>query len=170
MTTHSTDTLPVGHWKVDPARSEVAFETRAMGGLFPVHGRFDRFTGALNVDEQRHVDADFVIEAETIKTGIGKRDAHLRTKDFFHAKVHPHVTFTLTEVRATDGRPTVAGTLHIRDRSLPIDTPLTITQTGDELRLEADFVVDHDAAGLGWAKPVMVRKRVDARVRLTLQK
>jgi hypothetical protein len=96
MTTTSTDTLPAGHWTVDPARSEVAFETRAMGGLFPVHGRFERFTGALNVDEQGHVDGDFVIEA--------------------------------------------------------------------------DFVVDHDASGLGWAKPVMVRKRVDARVRLTLHK
>jgi polyisoprenoid-binding protein YceI len=170
MTTTSTDTLPAGHWTVDPARSEVTFETRAMGGLFPVHGRFDRFTGALNVDEQGHVDGDLVIEAETIKTGIGKRDAHLRTKDFFHAEAHPQVTFALTEVRATDGRVTATGTLHIRDRSLPISTPLTVTQTGDELRLEADFVVDHDAAGLGWAKPIMVRKHVDARVRLALRK
>jgi polyisoprenoid-binding protein YceI len=172
-TTDSTSTtdsgvIPSGEWYVDPARSQVHFHTRAMFGLFPVLGRFERFGGALRVSEAGEVSGELRLEAESVRTGIGKRDAHLRTEDFFHADAHPHVTFDLAELRPDGDSHRVSGTLRIRDRTLPIEAGATVTANGSELQIEARLPVDHHAAGLGWAKPGMVRKVVDADIKLTL--
>jgi polyisoprenoid-binding protein YceI len=169
-TTSSTDSavLPSGEWYVDPARSQVHFHTRAMFGLFPVLGRFERFGGTLRVSEAGEASGELRLEAESVRTGIGKRDAHLRTKDFFYADAHPHVTFDLAELRQDGASHRASGTLTIRDKMLPIDAGATVTANGSELKIEARFPVDHHAAGLGWAKPGMVRKVVDADINLTL--
>jgi polyisoprenoid-binding protein YceI len=78
------------------------------------------------------------------------------------------VTFDLAELRPDSGAHQVTGTLRIRDKTLPIGTAATVTATGPELQIKARFPLDHDAAGLGWAKPGMVRKVVDAEINLTL--
>jgi polyisoprenoid-binding protein YceI len=169
-TSSSTDAgaLPSGDWYVDPARSQVHFHTRAMFGLFPVLGRFERFGGTLRVSETGEATGELRLEAESVRTGIGKRDAHLRTADFFYADEHPHVTFDLAELRPDGGSHQVSGTLRIRDKALPIEAGATVTANGSELQIEARFPIDHHAAGLGWAKPGMVRKVVDADIKLTL--
>jgi polyisoprenoid-binding protein YceI len=169
-TTGNTDSaaLPSGDWYVDPARSQVHFHTRAMFGLFPVLGKFERFGGTLHVSDAGEASGELRLEAESVKTGIGKRDAHLRTEDFFYADAHPHVTFDLAELRPDSGAHQVSGTLRIRDKTLPIGTAATVTATGPELQIKARFPLDHHAAGLGWAKPGMVRKVVDADINLTL--
>ena len=171
--TNSTSTtesvaLPRGDWYVDPARSQVHFHTRAMFGLFPVLGKFERFGGTLRVSDAGEASGELRLEADSVRTGIGKRDAHLRTEDFFYAEAHPQVTFDLAELRPDGGAHQVGGALRIRDKTLPIDAAATVTATGSELQIEARFPVDHHGAGLGWAKPGMVRKVVDADIELTL--
>lgn len=161
-------TLPSGDWYVDPARSRVHFHTRAFFGLFPVLGRFEGYDGVLHVDDAGQATGELRIEAASIRTGIGLRDAHLRTKGYFHAGTYPDVTFDLTGLaRGGDGYE-VTGTLRIRETTLPIRAPATISSTDSELRMEARFPLDHDAAGLRWAKPGMVAKVVDADINLTL--
>jgi polyisoprenoid-binding protein YceI len=171
-TTSSTITnagaIPSGDWHVDPARSQVHFHTRAMFGLFPVLGRFERFGGTLHASDGGEVSGELRLEAESVRTGIGKRDAHLRTEDFFHADAHPHVTFDLAALTPDGDSHRVSGTLRIRDKTLPIDAGATVTEDGSELQIEARFPIDHSAAGLGWAKPGMVRKVIDADIKLTL--
>ena len=169
-TTRTTDSgaLPSGDWYVDPTRSQVHFHTRAMFGLFPVLGKFERFGGTLRVSEAGEANGELRLEAESVRTGIRKRDAHLRTEDFFHADAHPHVTFDLAELRPDGDAHQVSGTLRIRDKTLPIDAGATVTATGPELQISARFPVDHHAAGLGWAKPGMVKKVIDADIKLTL--
>jgi hypothetical protein len=117
-TTSSTDpgVLPSGEWYVDPGRSQVHFHTRAMFGLFPVLGRFERFGGALRVTEAGGASGELRLDAESVRTGIGKRDAHLRTPDFFYADAHPHVTFDLAEMTPDGDSHQVSGTLRIRAR------------------------------------------------------
>ncbi len=162
--------VPAGEWHVDPVRSRVEFHTRAMAGLFPVLGRFERFAGDLHVDDEGEASGRLTIEAESIDTGIAKRDAHLRTADFFHAALHPEMTFVLDEARPdADGRLELAGTLAIRHATIPIRASATVTREAeDELALHARFPVDHHAAGLGWARAGMVRKVMDADVSLVL--
>jgi polyisoprenoid-binding protein YceI len=152
-TTQSTRALPVplspGEWNLDPARSELGFSTRIMIGLVPVRGHYSGFDGELHIDSAGNASGTLRVEAETISTGIKKRDSHLRSKDFFHVDLHPHMTFELNGLTPnTDGAVTLTGTLHIRDRELPINTPVSVGLVdSDGLRINADFEVDHRAAG-----------------------
>ncbi|HEX3511232.1 MAG TPA: YceI family protein [Solirubrobacteraceae bacterium] len=157
-----------GDWQVDPAQSRVHFHTRAMFGLFPVHGRFEQFGGVLHVDAEGRAKGELRIEAGSIRTGIAKRDAHLRTDDFFHAEEAPHVVFDLDSLEQGRDGYEVGGTLQIRDARLPIHAHATVEPADAKLKISARFPIDHDAAGLGWAKPGMVRKVIDADVELTL--
>ena len=162
--------LDAAVWQVDPARSRVHFHTRAMFGLFPVLGRFERFDGTLAIDQEGRASGNLRIHAASIRTGIGKRDRHLQSEDFFHAAEHPHATFELASLQPHEGGYEVSGTLRIRDKELPVRTQASVRREGEELVIGARFPVDHDAAGLGWAKPGMVRGTIDADVELTLQR
>jgi polyisoprenoid-binding protein YceI len=151
-TTTSTTAHPLplspGDWRVVPPRSELGFATRILG-LIPVHGRYSGFEGELHIDDAGNARGVLRVEAETISTGIKKRDSHLRSSDFFAVERHPHMTFELTALTpGADGRVTLAGTLQIRDRALAINTPASAAAVGsDGLRIDADFQVDHHAAG-----------------------
>jgi polyisoprenoid-binding protein YceI len=165
-TTATTATFAPGVWRIDPASSEVGFRTRKLG-LIPVRGRFEEFGGQLRVDADGTATGEVTIEAASIRTGIKKRDAHLRTEDFFHSDEYPQLVFVSDPVEA-GAAPRITGALRIRDKDLPIDAPARIEAIGESLRLEADFEVDHDAAGFGWSKPGILRKTVAAHVTLTL--
>jgi polyisoprenoid-binding protein YceI len=140
--------LSSGDWRVAPARSELGFLTRILG-LIPVRGRYSGFDGELHIDAAGDASGVLRVEADTISTGINKRDEHLRATDFFAVERHPHMTFALTGLTPTaDGAVTLTGTLHIRDRALPINTAASVAAVdADGLRIDADFEVDHRAAG-----------------------
>jgi len=120
-----------------------------MFGLIAVRGRYGGFDGELHIDAAGTASGILRVEAETISTGIKKRDSHLRSSDFFAVERHPHMTFELTTLTPnTDGSVRLTGTLHIRDRALLIDTPVSVAPVGsDGLRIDADFEVDHRTAG-----------------------
>jgi polyisoprenoid-binding protein YceI len=152
-TTTSTTAHPIAlsasHWRVVPARSELGFVTHLMFGLIAVRGRYSDYDGELHIDDAGNASGVLRVEAETISTGIKKRDSHLRATDFFAVERYPHMTFELTALTPNaDGAVTLTGTLHIRDRELPVNTPASVAAVGsDGLRIDADFQVDHHAAG-----------------------
>jgi polyisoprenoid-binding protein YceI len=151
-TTESTETHPLplspGHWRVDPARSELGFLTRIFG-LIAVRGRYSGFDGELHIDGAGNASGVLSVEAETISTGIKKRDTHLRSSDFFAVERHPQMTFELTALTPNADRGVnLTGTLHIRDQTLAINTPASVAPVGsDGLRIDADFEIDHRTAG-----------------------
>ncbi len=99
-TTSPTETHPLplssGDWRVAPAPSELGFLAPIMFGLVKVRGRYSDFDGELHVDDTGGASGVLRVKAETISTGIKKRDSHLRSKDFFYVEVHPHIEFELT--------------------------------------------------------------------------
>jgi polyisoprenoid-binding protein YceI len=151
--TQTTEAHPIplspGDWRIDPARSELSFLTRIIFGLIAVRGRYSGFDGELQIDDAGNASGVLRVEAETISTGIKKRDTHLRSTDFFAVERHPQMAFELTALTPNaDGGVRLTGTLHIRDRALPIDTPVSVAPVGsDGLRIDADFEVDHRTAG-----------------------
>jgi polyisoprenoid-binding protein YceI len=140
--------LSAGAWRVVPEQSELGFLTHILR-LLPVRGRYSGFDGELQIDGAGNATGVLRVEAETISTGIKKRDAHLRTADFFAVERHPHMTFELTALTPNaDGGVTLSGTLHIRDQALAINAPASVAAAGTGgLRIDADFEVDHRAAG-----------------------
>ncbi len=62
----------------------------------------------------------------------------------------------------------MTGTLHVRDRALDIDTPVSVTNVGaDALRIDADFEVDHRAAGFEYRR---LPRTVRIQASLTLER
>jgi len=105
-------------WKLDPVHSNFYFDIDHTYAT--VRGRFTDFSSNVHFDPERPEKSsfDFVIKADSIDTGIGKRDTHLRSPDFFDAGKYPLITFKSTKVSpAGDNRYNVEGTLTIKDVS-----------------------------------------------------
>jgi polyisoprenoid-binding protein YceI len=163
------DRLPAGVWLVDHEASEVNFRARAMFGLVPVNGFFDGFSGELRVDEQGKVQGSLVVQTGTLKTGIGRRDADLKSGSYFGAEEYPEMIFTIDSIEpGREDHLTLTGNLALRDKTIPLSFPVYVIEHGDHLHIEGRIQVNHQAAGLGWAKPGMVGKTVRADVALTL--
>ncbi len=104
-------------WTIDSAHTEITFSVRHMM-ISNVRGRFDKFAGTVEFDEQNPAlsKVDVRIETASIYTKETQRDAHLRSADFFNAEQYPYATFKSKRVEktsATTGR--IIGDLTIRD-------------------------------------------------------
>lgn len=109
-----------GTWTLVPERSSVRFTNKTLWGLVNVNGRFTEFSGTGQVDSDGSVSGRMVIDAASVRTGIGKRDEHLRSGDFFDTDTSPQITVELTGGRDTD----LQATLTIRGTTLPL--PLSV--------------------------------------------
>jgi polyisoprenoid-binding protein YceI len=163
------DRLPEGHWTVDQHGSEVLFKARALFGLLPVAGIFQEFSGELAVDADGGVSGRLVVQTASVNSGIDRRDADLRSAAYFDSDTYPEMTFTVERLEPSGSEHlNMSGTLQIEQKSLPLRFPVYAIAHGDHLHLEGRVIVDHDAGGLGWSKPVLVGKRVRAEAALTL--
>src|SRR3982074_338920 len=106
--------LTPGRWAIDPHRSAVMFSIRFLG-LSKVRGRFRVFDVSLDVGPSG---TEFQVEASidlaSIDTSVPRRDAHLRTADFFHVDQHPTMTFRSTRIEPVGGRYTMTGSLTLK--------------------------------------------------------
>jgi polyisoprenoid-binding protein YceI len=101
--------LPPGEWHVDPSRSELGFLTHILFGLIAVRGRYSGYDGELHIDGAGNASGALRVEAAMINTGITKRDAHLRSTDFFATDEHPYLKFELASLDpGADGAVTMA--------------------------------------------------------------
>ena len=88
-------------YKIDPARSTIGFKVHQY--LTTVAGRFTRFSGTVDVDPDHPEKSSVVakIDVASIDTGIAKRDAHLRSAEFFNVTKFPGITFKSRSVKRT---------------------------------------------------------------------
>jgi polyisoprenoid-binding protein YceI len=101
MSVTTRTVLPTGTWTVDPAHSNVEFSAKHLG-IATVRGAFNEFEGTFEVGEDGSARARGTVEVVSIDTNEDQRDTHLRSEDFFHAEVHPQLSFESTEIRAVD--------------------------------------------------------------------
>ena len=62
-----------------------------------VNGEFRSFSGDIIFDEKKRELKKFTgsVDVSSIDTGIEKRDAHLKSPDFFNVKKHPKLLFSM---------------------------------------------------------------------------
>jgi polyisoprenoid-binding protein YceI len=102
-------------WNIDTSHSGAHFSIRHMV-FAKVRGAFDRWQGVIRLDEQDPAASNVSvrIEAASINTREEKRDAHLRSADFFDVEKYPEITFESTKVeKVGDDRYRVTGDLTI---------------------------------------------------------
>ena len=146
--THPPDTqsVPLEHWRIDPTRSSVEFRAQTLWGLATVEGRFKRYEGTL--DLQQNPVIELTIDAASINTNLGLRDRHLRSADFFDVVNHPQVSFVSDSATLEGERLKVRGRLHAAGKSIPLELDARLRRVGDELEVDARTNADHRKLGM----------------------
>lgn len=103
-------------WSLDPAHSTIGFVTKHLG-FTKVNGHFKKFAGVVRADPKTAKITSLEATAETasIDTGIEKRDAHLRSDDFFNAEKYPQLKLVTKSIKWNGNKFTAQVDLTIRD-------------------------------------------------------
>ncbi|MGW3951191.1 YceI family protein [Streptomyces sp. NPDC004752] len=155
-----TVAVETGLWKVDPAASAVALRHKTFWGLVTVKGTFAAVAGQGEVRSDGSATGTVTLGAASLDTKSAKRDAHLRSADFFDADHHPEITFAAqgAELRDGDGSAQITGRLTVRGISRPQTVTAQLTKAdADAFTLETEFTVDREQFGLGWNQLGMLR-------------
>lgn len=168
-------------WNIDPAHSSAQFRVRHMM-ISSVSGYFEKMSGKISFDGKDYasVRAEAVIEAASVNTREPKRDAHLRSADFFDAAAYPEFTFRSKRVqKIANNRFELAGDLTMRGVSreviLDVEASPVVEGMGGEKRIgvRATTRLDRQDFGVKWnraldAGGVVVGNEVDITLDLEL--
>jgi polyisoprenoid-binding protein YceI len=163
-------------WYIDPHHSNVTFGVRHMM-VSTVRGSFGGLRGTIEYDPEHpeRTKIDAVINAATVNTADDRRDAHLRSPDFFDAENHPEIRFNSTAVEAKGGdRYAVTGEVTIRGVTRVVTADVELAGIGtdgkglERLGAEATFSIDRKEFGLVWNQPVQNGVLVGDKVKLEI--
>ena len=116
-------------YEIDPAHSSAQFKIRHMM-ISNVRGAFARVSGTVMTDPSNpeHSSVAAEIDVTSVNTNDEKRDAHLRSEDFFHVEKHPVMTFRSNKVKHKGGHEfQVNGDLTIRGVTKPVTLSVETT-------------------------------------------
>ncbi len=117
--TSSTTALPQTSttvWNIDSAHTIAEFKVKHMM-IANVKGHFSKVSGMLTLDESalENSRVEATIEAASIESRDGQRDAHLKSADFLDVDKFPTLHFKSTSITLVrDGELAVEGDLTIR--------------------------------------------------------
>jgi polyisoprenoid-binding protein YceI len=156
----TTPPLDPAAYDIDGSHSRVGFSVRHMM-VSTVRGEFKKFTGTAFIDEKNPPASKISLEADvaSIDTSEPKRDAHLKSPDFFDAAKFPKLAFASTSVaRSTTGY-SVKGDLTIHGVTKPVT--LDVEALSPEMKdpwgglrrgTHARAKIDRKDFGLTWNK------------------
>ncbi len=146
-----------GTYELDRAHSSIEFVSRHLM-ITKVRGRFNDFEGRIHIDDRPEQSwAEATVDVASLDTADERRDAHLRSPDFFDVERYPSLTFRSTRVEpAGDGSWKVHGELTVRDVTRPItldvqfDGATSDPWGGQRIGFSAMTEVDREEWGLTW--------------------
>lgn len=108
-------------WNIDASHSSIAFSVRHLM-ISNVKGEFQKFSGTVTWDSANPAASAVEVEIDmsSINTHEDKRDAHLKSADFFDVENFPKMTFRATSVKAKDDGGELTGDLTIRGVTRPV--------------------------------------------------
>lgn len=147
-------------WEIDPAHTTTGFTVRHMM-VTNVHGDFSKVSGTVVYDPENLAasKADVTVDASSIDTHDPKRDAHLKSPDFFDVAKFPTLTFKSKKITKSNGGLKLTGdlTIHgvtkevtfdVKGLSAPLKDPFGTTRLG----AEATATISRKDFGLLWNK------------------
>lgn len=169
-------------WNIDPAHSSVHFTVRHMV-IAKVRGSFGKFSGSLTLDgadlAQGRLTAK--VDVASIDTAEEKRDAHLKSADFFDVARFPEMTFTSTRVEGQGERFKVVGDLSLHGVTKPVSLEVERNGAGkdpwgnERVGFSAKGSLNRTDYGLKWnqaleAGGVLVGEKVEIEIEVSAVK
>jgi polyisoprenoid-binding protein YceI len=144
------------NFNIDPTHSAVGFSIRHFFSRVP--GRFTKFEGKMVVDraDLTKSTVQVTIDANSIDTDEPKRDAHLKSEDFFDAAKNPKITFQSTAVKqVAPNKLQVIGDLTIRGKTKPVTLDVDVLGFGPAYGgirggFEAKTKINRQDFGVAW--------------------
>jgi polyisoprenoid-binding protein YceI len=92
-------------WQIDPVHSSVNFRVTHLV-ISKVNGKFNDFSGTVNFDgkDVSNGTVEVTVKTASIDTGVDRRDAHLKSADFFDVEKYPEMTFKSKKVVKGEGQ------------------------------------------------------------------
>ena len=156
MSATATSTTTI--WAIDTAHTQVEFTAKHL--MFTkVKGTLPVKSGTINWDEADFTNSsvEVVFDLANLSTSDEKRDAHLRSADFFDVENFGQATFTSTRVSPLKGDQfEVAGDLTIRGVTKPVVLKSTFNGTGkspwgtEVASFSAETAINREDWGLTW--------------------
>jgi polyisoprenoid-binding protein YceI len=150
-------------WRIDPLHSLAAFSVRHMM-ISTVRGQFGGVKGTIVYDPKNPTAStvEATIDCTSVNTGEPKRDADLKSAEFFDIAKYPNMKFKSTRVEvAGAGKLLVTGNLTINaiTRSVVLNVegptgPIKDTQGREKLGLNATTKVSRKEFGILY-NPIM---------------
>ena len=177
--------VQAAEWTVDSTHSSASFTVKHMM-VSTVRGEFGKITGTASWSKPDYSDAqvDMTVDATTVNTREPKRDAHLRSPDFFDVQKFPTLTFKSKRVEKSKekghvnlvGDLTIHGvtkevTFDVTNPSPEMKTPFGTVAVGAEAKAK----INRRDFGLNWNKAleaggVLVSEDVNIDINLELSK
>ena len=116
-------------WGIDPIHSEIGFKVKHLM-VTNVRGTFKEFDASVYTTGEDFMSAeiDFWLNPASVDTGDEKRDAHLRSADFFDAENFKEINFTADSYENVDN-----------DGSYELYGNLTIKGITKQVKLDVEF-------------------------------
>ena len=140
-----------GSWVLDGARSTFGLRSKSIWGMAPVKGAFSQVAGTGTVAADGGVTGTITVAAASIDTKNKKRDAHLRSADFFNSDKYPDIVFTVTGITLSGPGVTVSGQITVRDQTRPVSFGAGVSAAdASEVGLDAEVPFNRSDFGLTW--------------------
>jgi polyisoprenoid-binding protein YceI len=155
----ATPALAVDTYNFDKAHTTVGFQVRHIFTM--VGGKFTDFSGVIHVDRAKPESSsvEFTIQAASIDTNEPRRDADLRSPNFFDVANNPTITFKSTSVKPSGSNLyDVSGDLTMRGVTKRVTLPVALLGEGkdpwgnEKMGFEIATSLDRTEYGISWNK------------------
>lgn len=156
--TAQTPATAISTWTIDPAHTLVEFAVKHLM-IATVKGRFGQLSGTIQIDEAEPTRStvEVTIDAASIDTRDGQRDAHLRSADFLDVENFPAITFRSQAVEpVAENRHRIVGDFTIHGVTRPVTLDASFEGRGkdpwgnERVAFSATTRVQRSEFGLNW--------------------
>lgn len=155
----ATVSAQASKWNVDASHSNVKFSVSHLM-VSDMEGQFNKFDGSIDAPttEFSNAQVNFTVDVASVNTDNEKRDAHLKSDDFFNAEKYPKMTFKSTSFKKGKGNNyTLEGDLTLRDVTKKVKFDVTYGGTvkdpygNTKAGFKANTKISRKAYGLKWS-------------------
>lgn len=142
--------LRPGTFTLDPGRTTIRCDCKAMFGAATVHGTFRLINGQLEVGpDLADCAVSVTIDAASFESGLSARDEHVKSRSLLDVRTYPLITFTSGSVRPDGDGWIVCGTVTAHGTAQPAEVRVrSVQHDGDTLRLQATCTLDRTTFGV----------------------